>query len=58
VALGTGVAGVFVAIGEAQGWGTGSSLTGAFVVMLVVAGAGIAAAGRLPKRLPHNVQST
>jgi MFS family permease len=58
VALGTGVAGVFVAIGEAQEWGTGSSLTGAFVVMLAVAVAGIAAAGRLPKRLPQDVQST
>jgi hypothetical protein len=58
VALGTGVAGVFVAIGEAQEWGTGSSLTGAFLVMLAVALAGVAAAGRLPDHLPQDGRST
>jgi MFS family permease len=58
VALGTGASGVFVAVGEAQEWGTGSSLTAAFLVMLAVAIGGIAAAGRLPKRLPRDVPST
>jgi MFS family permease len=52
VALGTGVAGVFVAFGDAQGWATGSSLTVAFVVTLGVALAGVLAAVRLPRSLP------
>ncbi|HEY8524158.1 MAG TPA: MFS transporter [Acidimicrobiales bacterium] len=50
--LGTGMAGVFVALGEAHDWSTGSSLTLAFLVTLGVALAGVAAAGRLPRRLP------
>ncbi len=57
VSLGTGVSGVFVAIGEAQGWATGTSLTVAFAVMLAVAAAGVAAAGRLPTRLPAHAPS-
>ena len=55
VSLGTGVAGVFVALGESRGWGTGASLTAAFLVPLAVAVGGVAAAGRLPRRLPGEV---
>jgi len=52
VALGTGLAGVFVALGEGRGWATASSLRIAFVVTLAVAVGGVVAAGRLPRRLP------
>jgi ABC-type branched-subunit amino acid transport system permease subunit len=52
VSLGTGLAGVFVALGEGRGWATGSSLTIAFLVTLAVAVGGVLAAGRLPRRLP------
>jgi MFS family permease len=49
VALGTGVAGAFVAVGTARGWNPGSSLQLAFAVMLAMALFGIAAARRLPR---------
>ena len=52
VSLGTGMAGVFVAVGEGRDWATATSLTLAFLVTGLVAVAGIAAAGRLPRRLP------
>jgi MFS family permease len=52
VSLGTGLAGVVVAVGDGRGWATGSSLTIAFVMTLAVAVGGIAAAGRLPRSLP------
>ena len=52
VSMGTGLAGVFVALGEGRGWTVGSSLTVAFSVTLVVALAGVLAAGRLPRTLP------
>jgi MFS family permease len=52
VSLGTGVVGVFVALGDGRGWATSSSLTIAFVVTLAVAVGGVAAATRLPGRLP------
>jgi MFS family permease len=52
VSLGTGLAGVFVALGEGRGWDTASSLTIAFLVMLAVAIGGVVASGRLPRRLP------
>lgn len=52
VSLGTGLAGVFVALGDGRGWATGSSLTIAFLVTLAVAVGGTAAAGRLPQALP------
>jgi MFS family permease len=52
VSLGTGVGGVFVALGEGRSWDTASSLTIAFAIALAVALAGVLAAGRLPRRLP------
>ncbi|HEX6422780.1 MAG TPA: hypothetical protein VFZ79_04830 [Acidimicrobiales bacterium] len=52
VALGTGLSGVFVALGDGRGWTTASSLTIAFLVTLAVAVAGAVVAGRLPAALP------
>ncbi len=52
VALGTGLAGVFVAVGDGRDWATGSSLTIAFFITLAAAVGGVMAAGRLPRRLP------
>jgi len=52
VSLGTGLVGVFVAVGDGRDWATSSSLTVAFLVTLAVAVGGIVAAGRLPLRLP------
>jgi MFS family permease len=52
VSLGTGLAGVIVALGDGRGWATGSSLTIAFAMTLAVAVGGVVAAGRLPRALP------
>jgi MFS family permease len=52
VSLGTGIGGAFVALGESQGWEVRSALEVAFLVTLAAALAGIAAARRLPTRLP------
>ena len=52
VSLGTGLVGVFVALGDGREWATGSSLTIGFLVTLAVAVGGVVAAGRLPRRLP------
>jgi MFS family permease len=49
--LGTGLAGVFVALGEARDWATTTSLDLAFGLTLAVALAGALAATRLPRRL-------
>jgi hypothetical protein len=54
VALGTGLSGVFVALGEGRDWATTTSLTFAFVLTGLVAVAGVLAAGRLPRRLPSD----
>lgn len=51
VSLGTGLAGVFVALGEGRGWTVGTSLTLAFLMTLVVALLGVLAARRLPHDL-------
>ena len=52
VALGTGLGGVFVALGDGRNWNTSSSLTLAFIVTLAVAAGGVFAARRLPRELP------
>jgi hypothetical protein len=52
VALGTGLGGVFVALGDGRDWATSTSLTFAFVMTLAVAVGGVAASSRLPQRLP------
>ena len=52
VSLGTGLGGVFVALGDGRGWDTSSSLTLAFIVTLAVAAAGVLASRRLPRQLP------
>jgi len=51
VALGTGMTGVFVAVGDDLGWATRSSLTGAFAVCAAVAAAGCLLARRLPTQV-------
>jgi MFS family permease len=51
-ALGTGVSGAALALGESQGWAISSALQIAFAVTLVVALLGVAAAHRLPAELP------
>jgi hypothetical protein len=52
VSLGTGVGGVFVALGDASGWAVRSALTGAFLVAVTGAILGVLAARRLPAALP------
>jgi MFS family permease len=52
IALGTGVGGAFVALGEAQGWEVRSGLSITFAITLIVAALGILAARRLPTALP------
>jgi MFS family permease len=52
IALGAGMGGAFVALGEAQGWATRSALELAFPVTLAVALLGIVASRRLPTALP------
>ncbi len=52
IALGTGLGGAFVALGEAQGWATRSALELAFPITLAVALLGVLAARRLPTTLP------
>ncbi|MFL6203888.1 MAG: MFS transporter [Acidimicrobiales bacterium] len=52
VALGTGLGGAFVALGDAQGWATSSALAFAFPVSCGAAVAGLFAARRLPVALP------
>jgi MFS family permease len=54
VALGTGLVGVFVALGDGEGWATNSSLTIGFVMTLAVALGGVLAARRLPECLPDS----
>lgn len=51
-ALGAGLAGAIVALGEAQGWATRSALEIAFPFTLAAALLGIVAARRLPTTLP------
>ena len=53
IALGTGIGGAFIALGETSGWELRSALHLAFAVTLAVAIAGIAAARRLPAELPR-----
>ncbi len=53
VALGTGIGGAFLAVGDARGWEVRSALEIAFALCFVVALVGIAAASRLPAQLPH-----
>lgn len=49
--ISVGLGGAFVALGESRDWDVGASLVPVFVLMLVVAVGGFAAAGRLPRTL-------
>jgi MFS family permease len=52
VALGTGLGGAFVALGEAQGWETSAALAIAFPITCATAIAGAVMSKRLPTTLP------
>jgi MFS family permease len=52
VALGTGLGGAFVALGDSRGWPTRSALELTFAATLAVSVLGIVAARRMPARLP------
>lgn len=52
VAVGTGITGALVDLGDGRGWDVGSSLTIAFAWSAVIALAGAAASRRLPEHLP------
>ncbi len=52
VALGAGLGGAFVALGDSQGWATSTALAIAFPITLAAAVIGIFAARRLPTTLP------
>jgi MFS family permease len=52
IALGTGLGGAFVALGESQGWATSSALAIAFPITMGAAVGGVFAARRLPTTLP------
>ena len=53
VALGTGLGGAFVALGESQGWETSAALALVFPITCAAAVAGLFAARRLPTTLPR-----
>ena len=52
IALGAGLGGAFVALGDSQGWATSTALAIAFPITLAAAVIGIFAARRLPTTLP------
>ncbi len=52
VAVGTGLGGSIVALGDARGWAVSSGVAVVFVASLVVLVGGLLAAGRLPERVP------
>jgi MFS family permease len=52
VALGTGVAGGIISLGDASDWAVDHSVTWVFALALVGAVGGLLASGRMPKRVP------
>jgi len=52
IAVGTGIGGSIVALGDRKGWAVSSSTALVFASALVVVLVGLAAAGRLPERVP------
>ena len=52
VAVGTGLGGSIVALGDARGWAVSSGVAVVFAASLVVLVGGLVAAGRLPERVP------
>jgi len=54
IAVGTGLAGAAVAWADARGWPVADGVTIVFVLALVGATLGAAAAGRLPATVPHH----
>ena len=52
MAVGTGLGGSIVALGDARGWAVSSGVAVVFAASLVVLVGGLLAAGRLPERVP------
>jgi MFS family permease len=52
IALGTGVAGGIISLGDARGWPVDASVTWVFVLALAGAVGGFLATARMPKRVP------
>ncbi len=52
IALGTGLAGGIIALGDGRDWAVSASTTGVVVLALVVSVGGLLAAHRLPERVP------
>ncbi len=52
IALGTGVAGGIISLGDGRGWAVDASVTWVFTLALVGTVVGLLAAGRMPKRVP------
>lgn len=52
IALGTGVAGGIISLGDGRGWAVDHSVTWVFALALAGAIGGVLASGRIPKRVP------
>lgn len=52
VSLGTGTGGALIALADGQGWATSTGVALAFALGIAAAVAGVAAAGRLPTKVP------
>jgi hypothetical protein len=52
IALGTGVAGGIISLGDGRGWAVDHSVTWVFALALAGSVGGILAAGRMPKQVP------
>ena len=52
IALGTGLGGWIVAVGDDRGWSVSASTTWVFLLAAAVAASGVVASGRLPRRVP------
>ena len=52
IALGTGVAGGIVSLGDSRGWAVDHSVTWVFALALVGSVGGLLASGRMPRRVP------
>ncbi len=52
IALGTGVAGGIISLGDSRDWAVDHSVTWVFALALVGAVGGLLAAGRMPSRVP------
>jgi MFS family permease len=54
IAVGTGLAGAIIAVGDGRGWAVADGVSVVFALALAVAAFGVFAAGRLPAQVPHH----